>query len=92
MDHRVDGGRLERIAADEERMKAEDLPQQRVLDVARDEREDRFVRAQPDQVGRDPDHVHEGGEGLVGEVDEGALEDGAGLVGELRGSRPRRRG
>ncbi len=64
-------------------MKAEDLLQERMLDVARDEGEDGFVRAQADEVGRDADHVAEVGEGLVGEVDEGAVEDGLGFLREL---------
>ena len=76
MDHRVDGGGLKRISTDEQRMKAEDLLQQRILHIARDELEDRFLRAEPDEVRCDPDHVGEGGKRLVGEVDESAVENG----------------
>ena len=54
-----------------------------MLDVSRDETVDRLVRPQPDEVGRDPDHVHDRGKRPVGQIDKRAVEDGVGLCHEL---------
>jgi hypothetical protein len=83
MDHRVDGRRLKRIPAHQERMKTENLTQERMPDESRNQPVNRFVRAKPDQVGRDPHHVGERRERLVGQIDERALKNGPRFFHEL---------
>lgn len=79
VDHGVDGGGLERIATDEERMKGEDFTKALRLDVARGHLPYRAIRTESDKVGSDSKHIGEGGEGLIGKFDERLLEDGVGF-------------
>jgi hypothetical protein len=83
VDERIDGRALERVAADEQGMEAEHLPQPLVLDVAADEAGHRLVRLQPDQV---PGHAHHVAEAMERLVDqrEASLEDLLGGRGEAQ--------
>ena len=80
MDHRVDGGGLERVSADKERVKGKDLAETLIFHMAAGHLPDRPVRAESDQVGSDTEHVGKMGERLVGQFEEGALENGMGLA------------
>jgi len=60
-------------------MEREDFTKTLVFDVAGSHLPDRSVGAKPDEVGGNAEHVGEGGERLVGEFDEGFLEDGVGF-------------
>jgi hypothetical protein len=64
-DQRVDGAGGKRVAADQQRMEAEDDPQAFVLDETADDGMDAAVSAQTQQVRRDPDHVGDGPEGDI---------------------------
>ena len=75
VDHGVDGGGLERIAADEKRMEGEDFTKALRFDVARGHLPYRAIRTESDEVWSDSKHVGEGGEGLIGKFDESFLED-----------------
>lgn len=79
VDHCVDGGGLERIATNEERMKGEDFTKALRFDVARGHLPYRAIRTESDEVGSDSKHIGEGREGLIGKFDEGFLEDGVGF-------------
>ena len=70
---------MKRIATDEKRMEGEDFTKALRLDVARGHLPYRAIRTKPDEVGSDTKHVGEGGEGLIGKLDEGLLEDGVGF-------------
>ena len=74
---------MKRVPADEEGMKGENFAEALVFDVAAGHLPDGAVGAEADEVGSHPKHIGEMGERLVGEFDEGALEDGVGLADEL---------
>ena len=80
VDHGVDGGGLERIPADEERVKGKNFAEALIFHVATGHLPDGAVGTEADQIGSDTEHVGEMGEGLIGEFDEGALEDGVGFA------------
>ena len=75
MNHGVDRGGLKRIAADEKGMKAEDLTQQRMLHVTGDEAVNRFLRAQPNEIGCDFNHIGYRAERAIGEIGKSAIID-----------------
>ena len=62
-------GRIERVAADQQRVEGEAAAQELILDELRDVAVDAQIRLQPDQVGRDLEHVAEVQERLVGQLD-----------------------
>ena len=76
VNHGVDGGGLERIAADEKRMEGEDFTKALRFDVARGHLPDRAVGAESDQIRGHAQHVGKGGEGVIGQFDEGFLKNG----------------
>ena len=78
MDHRIDGGHLQRVAADEQRFEAEHLPHLVALEIFADERKQRLHRAQLEQIGHDAEHRPEAAEIGIAEFEEAALEDRAG--------------
>jgi len=69
--------RATRIAADEERVDAEDATETRVSDAVVDERRDRAVRAAAEHVGKDPRGAGDAGEWALGER-EGRFEHSGG--------------
>ena len=79
VNHGVNGGGLERIAADEEGMKGENLAETLVFHMTGGHLPDRAVGAESDQIRGHAQHVGEGGEGLVGQFDESFLENGVGF-------------
>ena len=79
VDHGVDGGGLERIASDEERVKGEDFAESLVFHMTGSHLPNGSVGAKADQVGGNPEHVGERREGLVGQFHESFLEDGVGF-------------
>jgi len=79
VNHGVDGGGLERIASDEERVKGEDFAESLVFHMTGSHLPNGSVGAKSDQVGGDAEHVGEGGKGLVGQFHESFLEDGVGF-------------
>ena len=83
VDHGVDGGSVKRVAADEQRVEGEDLPQKVVLDELGNIAIDALVRLHLDEIGRDLEHVGEVEERFVGQLDKALLEDGARAVHEL---------
>ena len=56
MDHRIDGGHLKRIAADQERLKAEYLPHLVALEIFADQRKQGLYCTQLQQIGHDRQH------------------------------------
>ena len=76
VNHGVDGGGLERIAADEKRMEGEDFTKALRFDVARGHLPYRAVGAESDQIRGHAQHVGKGGEGVIGQFDEGFLKNG----------------
>jgi len=79
VNHGVDGGGLEWIATDKERMEGEDFAEPLVFHMTGSHLPNGSVGAKSDQIGGDAKHVGEGGEGLVGEFHESFLEDGMGF-------------
>src|SRR5579871_892624 len=75
MNHRVDGGRIERIAADQERMKREAAPQEVVLNILRDIAIHAFVGLHPDEIRRDFEHIRHMQKWLIGQFHKSLLED-----------------
>ena len=67
---RVNGGRARRIAADKERMEAQNLTQLLTLHVARDQAIHRPVGLQSKQIGHYADHRRNGVEWLVNQLPE----------------------
>jgi len=67
---------LERISADEERVKRENFAEALVFHVSAGHLPDRTVGAETNEVGSNTEHVGEMGEGLVGQFNKRALEDG----------------
>ena len=57
VDHGVDGGGLEGIAADEEGMEGEDFAEPLRLNVARGHLPDGAIGAEADEVGSDAEHI-----------------------------------
>ena len=82
VDHGVDRRGLERVAANEKGMERENFPQALVFHVAASHLPNGTVGAETDKVGGHPEHVGEMGERLVGQFDEGPLEDGMGFADE----------
>jgi hypothetical protein len=80
MNHGVDGRGLERIAADEKRMEGEDFTKALRFDVARGHLPYRAVGAESDQIRGHAQHVGKGGEGVIGQFDEGFLKNGMGFT------------
>ena len=74
-DQAVDRRRGEGIAADQQRMKAQDHAQSRIANVPGDETVDRPITGQPDHVRNDPDHIHPRGERDIAEPLEADPED-----------------
>ena len=80
VDERVDGACVEGISADEQRVKAQRLPQVLVLHEARHRRVDGAVRPQLHQLGRDFNHVRETQKGDAGKLFIAFSEDPTGIV------------
>ena len=83
MDQRVDAGRLEGIAADQQWMKRQDLAQLFVLDELRDKAVHRAIRLQAHQIGDDFDHVPGPAKWHVGQLGEAFIKDTRGAPDEL---------
>ena len=79
VNHGVNGGGLERIAADEEGMKGENLAETLVFHMTGGHLPDRAVGAESDQIRGHAQHVGQGGEGVIGQFDESFLENGVGF-------------
>lgn len=66
VNHGVDGGGLERIAADEEGMKGENLAEALGFNVAGGHLPNGAIGTEADEIGGDAEHVGKRGEGLIG--------------------------
>ena len=80
MDQEIDGRSSERVSADQQRLKREDLPQRLIADVVRDQTVEAPIGAKPNQVGNDTNHRAEGREVGIDQLRVANVEDSSRVV------------